>query len=138
MMTALSHSWLSFSTGIFGEKRPMFCRLLISNLFTEIDSVSCRISLRPTDTANLFNFVIGGNVDHIRLSSDEDSLKKFLMDNVGSETELKLGDIPWLSAFTCVQSFCNLFLFKINVNDHALIGQTFEWSKPFSREGSFL
>ncbi|KAF8075005.1 FAD binding domain-containing protein [Lyophyllum atratum] len=58
------------------------------------------ISLRPTDTANLFNFIIGGNVDHIRLPSDEDALKKFLVDNVGSETELKLGDVPWLSGFT--------------------------------------
>ncbi|GLB41782.1 putative FAD binding domain containing protein [Lyophyllum shimeji] len=58
------------------------------------------ISLRPTETAALFNFTIAGNVDVAQLSSDEAAVKRFLTENVGSEAELKPGEITWLSTFT--------------------------------------
>jgi len=58
------------------------------------------ISLRPTEVPGMFNFALGGNVDHVQLSSDENALKKFLAENVGSEEELKFNDLCWLSLFT--------------------------------------
>ncbi|KAG6917066.1 hypothetical protein DXG01_004038 [Tephrocybe rancida] len=65
------------------------------------DAKNVMITLRPTETPNLFNFGIAGlNVDHTHLSSDENALKKFLLDHIASETEIKLGDIAWLSLFT--------------------------------------
>ncbi|KAG6866550.1 hypothetical protein C0991_002035 [Blastosporella zonata] len=59
------------------------------------EKASCSsISVRPTETPTVFSFMIGGlNVNHARLSSDEDSLRKFLLDNTACDTELKFGEL---------------------------------------------
>ncbi|KAG6852124.1 hypothetical protein C0991_002934 [Blastosporella zonata] len=58
------------------------------------DASDIMISLRPTETPTLFNFDIGGlNVSHVQLSSDEDALRKLLLDNIASDTELNLGKL---------------------------------------------
>jgi len=59
------------------------------------------VSLRATETQNLFNFVIGGkDVNHGPLSGDEDLLRKCLWENSGRQKQLKFGKIPWLSHYT--------------------------------------
>jgi hypothetical protein len=69
--------------------------------------ISCyRISLRGTETPNLFNFVIAGrNVNYDKLVENEAELKNCFYENTGRRSDLKFLEIPWMSQYTCVDSF---------------------------------
>ncbi|KAL0562715.1 hypothetical protein V5O48_019366, partial [Marasmius crinis-equi] len=57
------------------------------------------ISLRPTETPPLFNFILSGrDVDRERLISEEGSIQQFLADNI-SASELKFGAVTWKSTY---------------------------------------
>ncbi|KAF9005951.1 pentachlorophenol 4-monooxygenase [Cyathus striatus] len=60
-----------------------------------------RISLRGTETPNLFNFVVAGkHINHAALYTDQDSLRKCFSENTGRRDDLKFGTIPWVSHYT--------------------------------------
>ncbi|KAF9563981.1 pentachlorophenol 4-monooxygenase [Agrocybe pediades] len=66
-----------------------------------VKAPAIRISLRGTETSNLFNFVVGGkNVNHAELSKDPDALRRCFMQNTGNRADLKFCNIPWMSHYT--------------------------------------
>ncbi|KAJ3514986.1 hypothetical protein NLJ89_g2043 [Agrocybe chaxingu] len=74
------------------------------------DSTDVMISLRATETPTLFNFLVGGkNVNHPALTASEDALKGCFVKHTGSRSDIKFGEIPWMSHYTpnirMVQSF---------------------------------
>ncbi|KAF8638953.1 hypothetical protein AX16_010427 [Volvariella volvacea WC 439] len=65
------------------------------------DAHTTLISLRPTETPGLFNFMVAGrNINHRQLSSDQNALLRCFIENTGGRPDLSFGPIPWMSHYT--------------------------------------
>ncbi|ESK94913.1 pentachlorophenol 4-monooxygenase [Moniliophthora roreri MCA 2997] len=63
------------------------------------DAATTLISLRPTESPPLFNFIISGqDVDREGFISTEGLLQRFLAEKL-SAPELKFGSLPWISTY---------------------------------------
>ncbi|KAG6866549.1 hypothetical protein C0991_002034 [Blastosporella zonata] len=64
------------------------------------DASTMLVSLRPTETPGLFNFIIAGHtINHAQVSSDEKALRKCLAENTGSKRGLKFKEITWVNHY---------------------------------------
>ncbi|TRM65347.1 FAD binding domain-containing protein [Schizophyllum amplum] len=64
------------------------------------DASTSMVSLRPTETPNLFNFMLAGkDVNHRELSKDEDGLRAALTAGTGGQDHLVFGDFRWVSHY---------------------------------------
>ncbi|KAH6915866.1 pentachlorophenol 4-monooxygenase [Coprinopsis sp. MPI-PUGE-AT-0042] len=64
------------------------------------DASDVLVSLRPTETPGLFNFMVAGkDINHAEIAASHDTVRQCLQHNVGKH-QLGLGDIPWMSYYT--------------------------------------
>lgn len=64
------------------------------------DASDVLVSLRPTETPGLFNFMIAGkDINHAAIAASHDTLRQCIRENIGKH-DLELGDIPWMSYYT--------------------------------------
>ncbi|KIY52998.1 hypothetical protein FISHEDRAFT_69455 [Fistulina hepatica ATCC 64428] len=64
------------------------------------DAHTSMLSLRATETPHLFNFLLAGeNINHGMLSQNEPLLRQCIFECSGKRTDIKFGDIPWLSHY---------------------------------------
>lgn len=67
------------------------------------DAATNMVSLRPTETPNLFNFMLAGKeVNHGALSKDADGLRSALIAGTGGQGHLTFGDFHWVSHYRSV------------------------------------
>ncbi|KAG2011728.1 pentachlorophenol 4-monooxygenase [Coprinopsis cinerea AmutBmut pab1-1] len=65
------------------------------------DAADVLVSLRPTETPGLFNFIIAGKcINHSEIASSDETVRQCFRRHVGNRTELKFGKIPWMSYYT--------------------------------------
>ncbi|KAF5383606.1 hypothetical protein D9615_003497 [Tricholomella constricta] len=87
------------------------------------DASTLLVSLRPTETPGLFNFIIAGpEINHSQLSNDESALRKCFAENTGSKTGLKFKEITWVNHYTpnirMVQTFQKGRVFLVGDSAH--------------------
>ncbi|KAL1696622.1 FAD binding domain-containing protein [Schizophyllum commune] len=64
------------------------------------DAATNMVSLRPTETPSLFNFMLAGKeVNHGALSKDADGLRSALIAGTGGQGHLTFGDFHWVSHY---------------------------------------
>ncbi|KAL1747961.1 FAD binding domain-containing protein [Schizophyllum fasciatum] len=64
------------------------------------DAATNMVSLRPTETPNLFNFMVAGkDVNHAALSKDAEGLRAALIAGTGGPGHLTFGDFHWVSHY---------------------------------------
>lgn len=61
------------------------------------------VSLRPTETEGLFNFIIAGkNINKAEISATHDSVRDCFRRNTGNRKDIKFGEMPWMSYYVWV------------------------------------
>lgn len=64
------------------------------------DASDVLVSLRPTETEGLFNFIIAGkNINKAEISATHDSVRDCFRRNTGNRKDIKFGEMPWMSYY---------------------------------------
>ncbi|KAG6837349.1 hypothetical protein H0H93_010951 [Arthromyces matolae] len=64
------------------------------------DANSTFVSLRPTETSDLFSFIISGNnINHNQLSSNEEALRNCLAETMDLGSSLKFKNFAWVNRY---------------------------------------
>lgn len=59
------------------------------------------ISLRPTETKGLYNFIIAGkDINNAELAASQDTIRDCFRKNTGNRKDIKFGEMPWMSYYT--------------------------------------
>ncbi|KAK0434565.1 FAD binding domain-containing protein [Armillaria borealis] len=110
----LTFSWLLGADGARGVVRKMLGlsflgetsnidKIVVGDIFFWHmwgDAGSTLISLRPTETPSLFNFILTGkNIDNASMSHDLDGLRESFIRCTGAGESVKWGKITWVSNY---------------------------------------